>query len=350
MGGAYTAVPAATPDPPDVPPGWGGPDIPGSGGPGGTSPPGTLGGIGYWPFPPPGLYGGGRGPFPPGYNPDYSFNTTVPVSTAYDAAISVSTQLRDRTDYTTGNPGGSSLVAWSATVNGELRRIRFDGVGSYASSVDSSYASAAGFWGAAPTLDIELTEDDNGEDLVLALTSEVGIFNVIDSQTISIGIITARITVTWVYSNRTPAGGGDFVWNIETDIKIASTTDPSEHLRFDRSVSYYSYEDDVVVENIYNLIETEATITAPAHPARSVIFDLDELRDGETYRLSASSPQILNVADCDCTWIFVVETFFGGNLLNTDAKQVTVYKIDSPSYFRGDLADIDADTGDITIL
>ncbi len=200
MGGAYTAQPAATLDPPDVPPGWGGPDIPGSGGPGGTSPPGTLGGTGYWPFPP----ATGGGPFPPGYSPDYSFNTTVPSETAFDAAIDVSTQLRDQTDYTTGNPGGGSFITWSATVNGELRRIRFDGVGSYASSVDSSYASAAGYWGAAPTLDVELTANDRGEDLILALISTVGGFSAADSQTVSIG--TGVITIKVELLSWTPYG------------------------------------------------------------------------------------------------------------------------------------------------
>ncbi len=188
MAGAYTAKGGITPDPPDVPPGWGGPDIPGSGGPGGTSLVGVLGGIGNWPFPPVSTGGGGiiGGPFPPGYEPDYSFNTTVPASIAYDAAISASTQLRDQTDYTTGEPDSSSSITWSATVNGSLRRIRFDGIGSYASSVDSSYASSAGFWGAATNLDVELTEADGGEDLVLALTSTVGFSVVTDSQTISI--------------------------------------------------------------------------------------------------------------------------------------------------------------------
>ena len=185
MAGAYTAVPAVTPDPPDVPPGWL-PGIPGSGGPGGTSADGVLGGDGYWPFPPPGGGGAASGPFPPGYDPDYSFNTTVPASTAYDSAISVSTQLRDQTDYTTGNPGGSSSVIWSATVNGSLRRIRFDGAGSYVSSVSSSYSSSAGFWGASSALDVELTEDDKGKNLTISVTSTVGDSDVADSKDIII--------------------------------------------------------------------------------------------------------------------------------------------------------------------
>lgn len=333
MGGVYTANPGPELSGPDVPPGWGGPDVPGSGGPGGTSEDGQLGGIGYWPFPP----ATGGGPFPPGYDPDYSFNTTVPASTAYDEAISVSTQLRDQTDYTTGDPGGSSSITWSATVNGSLRRIRFDGVGSYASSVDSSYASSAGFWGAAPTLDVELTADDNGENLILALTSEVGGFSVVDSRTISIGVITAKAITNWV------VGGGNY--EITTEVLAAQISIEYPKIRFNRDVDHWPPDSDVVSEISDASDPSEISITAPPHPSLTVEIDYNILRSGEVYKVEAR--HAANTGQC--TWTTVIQTYLEGDLISE--KTVVTFLIDSgPSYINKVIATIDADTGEITLL
>ena len=175
MGGAYVAKPALI-VPLVIPPGWN-PD---------------------WTFP---------GPSPPGYTPQYSVQITAPSSLSPDAAMGVSATLYDQISYKTNQPDAASLIAWSATIDGSPVLLRFDGVGDYEVSVDSTYIRNAGFWGASPTLDVQLTSEHSGKTLVLSAQSTIRGQTVNATEEILVGA-SYRIEVKITGASLTTIGPG----------------------------------------------------------------------------------------------------------------------------------------------
>jgi len=166
MGGAYVAKPAPPPpDPPgaDGPPGW----------------------DEDWVFP---------GPLPPGYTPAYSLAISAPSGVAVNGAVAVSAWLRDHGTYTTVEPTGSTIV-WTATIDGTAVQLRFEGGGSYVPSIASNYSDIGDYWGAEPSIELELTEEQQGETLVLRASSTVDGQSVVKTANITVGII-ATLTIT----------------------------------------------------------------------------------------------------------------------------------------------------------
>lgn len=155
MAGAYVAKPIVV-SIPDIPPGWD-PDWPR---PGDTDVPG------YDPdpfFP---------APFPPGYSPDYSLAMTASESIAYNGTAAVTGSLRDHLTHATNEP---DVIVWTATVSSSPSRsvnLRFSGDEDYAVSI-SSNCTFGTYWGAAPDIEFELTEEDTGGTIILTARSAI---------------------------------------------------------------------------------------------------------------------------------------------------------------------------------
>lgn len=164
MGGAYVAKPAATTSV-DVPPGWN-PDWPR---PGDTDRDPN-------PFFP--------APLPPGYTPSYSLAMTATDSISFDAAASVTGSLRDYTTYTTNEPEDSEII-WTASVNGAVVQLKFTG-GVLANSISSTVAYAATYWGAAPSIEFDLTVGNEGDTLTLTGASVIDGITVTQTEEITI--------------------------------------------------------------------------------------------------------------------------------------------------------------------
>lgn len=162
MSGAYVAKPAVV-VPPDLPPGW--------------NP--------NWPYP---------GSLPPGYAADYSLSLTAPASMSVGDTLDVSATLYDHDAYKTSQPATASRVLWTASVDGAAIPVRFSGDAAYASVAQSIYSALAGFWGARPTLDVQVTDEHNDKTLVLRSYSSVFNETLIETQEIAIGEEVATIT------------------------------------------------------------------------------------------------------------------------------------------------------------
>lgn len=105
-----------------------------------------------WPFP---------GPYPPGYSPTLTLVMTATDSIAYNGTASVTGSARDQGTYATNEP---SAITWTATIAGSPINLRFNGETNYSSSL-SSAVSFGTYWGATPSIEFELTED-NADDVV----------------------------------------------------------------------------------------------------------------------------------------------------------------------------------------
>ncbi len=187
MSGAYVAKPAA--DVPPVPPEW--PDPP----PGWDE---------NWPSPgTPGLNDPATdpffpAPFPPGYTPDYSMVVTATAEIAPNGTASVTGSLRDHGTYATNEPDN---ITWTATIDGEAVQVRFTD-GDFASSISSS-TSFSTYWGAAPSIEFDLTSDNDGDTVVLTGTSVIGGISVTQTAEIIVSaIITASLTVTYTIDSQ----------------------------------------------------------------------------------------------------------------------------------------------------
>lgn len=132
MAGAYTARAAATVAS-TTPPGW------------------TIG----WTFP---------GAWPPGYTPVLSYTlvtgeTYVPGAT-HDATVT----LYDQETYETREPDNPMI--WTATMNGVAVGLKLDGDADWVEILETDH-SVIGSYGAAPTLRFNVSEDDDGEIIIL---------------------------------------------------------------------------------------------------------------------------------------------------------------------------------------
>ena len=166
MSGAYVARPTV-PIVPDLPPEW--------------NP--------NWPFP---------GPLPPGYIPDYSLGMSAPASMAVGGSLAVSATLYDHDTYKTGEPAAASRVTWSATVDGTPVMLRFAGGGGFAAAAQSSYSADDGFWGARPTIEVQLTSEHSGKTLVLRAQSGVFDETLTETREIVIAGLSATISLSWI--------------------------------------------------------------------------------------------------------------------------------------------------------
>lgn len=144
MGGAYTAIAAASAQAQDAPPGW--PDD--------------------WPYP---------GVFPPGYEMDMSLyldaNESWFPSSSFD---STTLRLYDHEQYGTFEP--TKTLTWTA----ETRHwwfgatpvgLKLYGDPEFSESVEQTYESIGGIWGKDPDFDFDKTVGDAGQTIYLVCTS-----------------------------------------------------------------------------------------------------------------------------------------------------------------------------------
>ncbi len=177
MSGAYVAKPAA--DVPPVPPEW--PDPP----PGWDEnwpPPGTPG-LDPDPFFP--------APFPPGYTPDYSMIVTATAEIAPSGTASVTGSLRDHDTYATNEPDD---ITWTATIDGEAVQLRFS-EGEFTSSISSS-TSFSTYWGAAPSIEFDLTSGNIGDTVILTGASAIGGVAVTETTEVTIIAISMSFSLS----------------------------------------------------------------------------------------------------------------------------------------------------------
>lgn len=256
MPGAYVAKPEVV-TPPDVPDGWN-PD---------------------WPFGDDGE--GGWYPFPPGYTPVYSLNLSASASMSYDGAASSTVSLRDHVDHGTARPSGCS-VTWTATIGGEAINLRFSGETSYASSIVSSYGDIGDYWGAAPEIEFELTEENDGDTVVLLASSTVfgnAVFN------------TCEINVTVIV-----------LYSISITLQVTSNTYNSEDEQTGGCIllSLCRYEPELL-EYIYGQLwlaeggDDTSSVYSPYLPeltpsvnegTNAVVIESDELNEDTVYRFT----------------------------------------------------------------
>jgi len=177
MAGAYVAKPDVV-SMPDVPPGWN-PNWPF---PGATDP--DYPGIDPDPFFP--------APYPPGYTPTLTLVMTATDTIAYDGTATVTGSARDQATYATNEP---SAITWKAKIGSTRVNLRFSGDEEYSSSLSSAVAFGT-YWGATPSIEFELDEDNVGD--VVTLTGYYTLDGVTVSQTedITIAAITT-LTMTW---------------------------------------------------------------------------------------------------------------------------------------------------------
>lgn len=159
MGGAYVAKPDAVPPVPSCPVDW----------------------DSDWEYP------GDWGVYPPGYEPEFSLDLTAPSSTSVGSMVAVSVTLFDHESYETAEPPDESVLTWSATVDGEARLVRFEGVGDYAASVSQDYSEVDSFWLGVASLDVQLTDDDAGKTLVVRVASTLNEEEVIGTGEVEVG-------------------------------------------------------------------------------------------------------------------------------------------------------------------
>lgn len=195
MSGAYVAKPAVVaPISPTPPPGWD-PDWPFDGGESGLP---------------------GSGPHPPGYVPIYSLAMTATGKIGYSGAASVVGSLRDHGTYATREP---SAITWAAVIDGESVDLRFTDE-SFASSI-SSGVSFGSYWGAAPSIEFDLTEDNEGDTITLTGTSTVD--GVVVTQAVEITVYELSLAMS---SDATLQYDGTLA--VEVDLKDGESSKTEE--------------------------------------------------------------------------------------------------------------------------
>lgn len=137
MAGAYVAKPAVV-SVPDVPPGW--------------NP--------NWPFPGP--------PWPPGYTPALSYTLVTGETYAPGATHDATATLYDQITYETSEP--NNPMFWTAKMNGVTVGLKLDGDADWSERLVIDH-SPIGSYGAAPTLRFNVSEDDEGEIIILQAVS-----------------------------------------------------------------------------------------------------------------------------------------------------------------------------------
>ncbi len=109
-------------------------------------------------------------PYPPGYTPDFSLVMTATESIAFSGTAAVTGSMRDHSTFATNEP---SAINWTATIDGEAVSLRFSGDEDYEVSLSSSVAFST-YWGAAPSIEFELTEENAGDTVTLTGKSTIG--------------------------------------------------------------------------------------------------------------------------------------------------------------------------------
>jgi len=122
-----------------------------------------------WDFPPD-TPEGGSGPYPPGYEPEYSLSisATGPVAASgggaarYEPTSVIGAELFDQVTYPTAEPLGRPIV-WTATIDGNA----------VADPKTVYYIASGVYWGYDGDFDFELDEEHEGKTLVVTATSTV---------------------------------------------------------------------------------------------------------------------------------------------------------------------------------
>ncbi len=342
MAGAYTAVPPATPNPPDVPPGWGGPDIPGSGGPGGTSEDGQLGGTGNWPFPPVSAGGSGTsgGPFPPGYEPEYSLTITAPTTIPLDDAFAaVSSSLYDQSYYTTGDPALSE-IQWTATVDGSTRQLKTLGDPTYENAISSEYVfneADAGFWGSAFSLDVSLTAADNRKILALQVETTVNGSIITKTITIVIGRVRAYFTTTQTLVRDAPShpdysGGDTWGWYDNSSFYKWFRGYEGSHAPGESTPSQYKW-----ASNSWNP-NSGGSYVAGSQPEGVTVVSTNETSSVDVSNVSLNRTLdlvlFMSTSRCDVTWVIDILITDGINTIASAGKTVNVNSWEDRQLFK----------------
>ena len=229
MAGAYNAREPADPADPGFPPGW--PGYP-------------------WPFP---------GPYPPGYTPTLSLAMTATDSIAFNGIVSVTGSARDQSTYATNEP---SAITWVAKdQEGIVVNLRFSGDEDYSSSI-SSTVSFGTYWGATPSIEFELTEDNIDDVVTLTGYYTLDEIQVVQTEDIVIGVTT--VTIEFVSNTATNAQ-----WGAAVEIKgQESGEDAIGRVGLEWTEADVETEDEISVE------KTTTTMTIQVDLLREEIYDV----------------------------------------------------------------------------
>lgn len=304
MPGIYVAKPAVA-SVPDVPEGW---DL-------------------DWPFC--GVSGYDPDPFfpapyPPGYTPTLTLVMTADDELAFDGTATVTGSARDNATYATNEP---SAITWTAAIDGAPVNLRFNGDSSYSSSL-SSAVSFGTYWGATPSIEFELTED-NADDVVTLTGSyvldEVWIEN---SEDITITAVTT-ILITAHYELVGSIGAGYYYG--QTRIRIAGISMGS----WLGAASWY-WPDQNGWYNVSATPEDEVTVETDAGSVAggTATTTVLTLREGETYEVRAD----VNFSDCTAKVTLTI----------TIGEDEYVYVDDVDGFADQVIVEIDADTLEVT--
>ncbi len=198
MGASYTAKPAVV-TVPDVPDDW---DI-------------------DWSFPGP--------PFPPGYDPVYSLNISAPASMVPGSEVpNCSVTLKDNVTFTTSDP--PEAIVYSATLQSSRASVGLmvSGAEDYLSIVSQDYSASGDFFGNTINFEFNVSAANDGDFIVLAVSSSPFGFSLTDTANIEIivpPVITFTIETVFDYSY--PAGlpyDGSFI--LSTGVKSAGAGVP----------------------------------------------------------------------------------------------------------------------------
>lgn len=273
MSGAYVAKPAvaSTPDPPiePRPPDWDDFD------------------EGSWPFD-----GGesglpGSGPHPPGYTPDYSLVMTATAEITPTGTASVTGSLRDHSTFATGEP---SAIAWTAAIDGESVDLKFTGE-SFASSISSS-TSFLTYWGAAPSIEFDLTDDNDGDVVVLTGTTTVGGETITQTVEIEIAVI-SEIVITFKYELIGVLGAGYYYGRSRIRVIDTPLSEWCGSVFWyvpDYAPDYWDVEKELPEDEV----EIETSLESPGTRGGTATVTVLSIRDGETYEIKS----YVNFSDC----------------------------------------------------
>lgn len=133
MAGAYTARAPADPADPGYPPGW----------------------LLTWQFP---------GPWPPGYTPVLSYTLVTGETYVPGATHDATATLFDQVTYETDEPDNPMI--WTATIDGVSVELKLDGDADWVEVLETNH-SVIGSYGVAPTLRFNVSEDNEGDIIIL---------------------------------------------------------------------------------------------------------------------------------------------------------------------------------------
>lgn len=310
MAGAYVAKPAVV-SVPDVPPGWDDDWPP----PGATDPPWAN--IDPDPFFP--------APYPPGYTPEFSLVMTATAAIAYNGTASVTGSMRDHDTYATNEP---SAITWTATIGGAAINLRFSGDEDYESSLSSSVAFST-YWGATPSIEFELTGDNNGDVVTLTGTSTIDRRAISSEEEITIRL-TATINLTVVNNN------SDEDWTAKVQIQGQESGSSARgwlSISYTGSTGLYS-TNEAETEDEITVVITEPNAEIQVNVFREELYDLE---------------WILSTSGATGDVNFTMDLDIGGDIYQTE---LNLTGNDTYGQFWGDNVwlTINGETGEVTII